>query len=228
LGLVAGVLWAGAVSAAAQDAALQKRVAARVPLDQIPEGMRERVRQVLEHPTLCGHGPAEAFAGQPALYDWLLDHPDRGVQAWRRMGARCTEIADRGQGRFGWTDGHGSEILWQTVHNSPTLRVWYAEGKVRPGRLLPAVPVQLVILMRHGKRAVEPDHTLIFHQSHAFVLTDSKAATVVTRMLGDSAPRMAEQCLGQMETFFSSLVWYLDQHPERAEKLLGEGRPTTP
>ena len=54
--------------------------------------------------------------------------------------------------------------------------------------------------------------------------TDSKTAVLMTKMLGSSAPRIAEQCLSQLETFFSGLVWYIDHHPDRAEKLLAEQR----
>jgi hypothetical protein len=46
----------------------------------------------------------------------------------------------------------------------------------------------------------------------------------VARLLGPSAPRLAEQYLGQLQLFFSALVWYLDQHPERAAGLLAEDK----
>lgn len=220
LSLAALVTWVGAGDVCAQDASLQKRVAARVPLQELAEQDRAGVQQVLEHPTLFGRGPAEAFAGFPSLYEWMLDHPDRAVQGWRRMGARCTEVTDRGNGHFAWTDGHGSEIHWHLAHSTATQRVWYAQGKVRPGLFLPPISVRFVLLLRYGKRPDGNDRTLIYHQAFAFMLTDSTTAALVTKMLGASAPLMAEQCLGQLELFFSGLVWYLDQHPERTEKLL--------
>ena len=220
LSLVAGVFWVGAATATERDAAAQKRAAARVPVDQVRQDIRERVCHVLEEPTLYGRGPAEAFTGQADFYAWLLDHPDRGVEAWRRLGAKCQSISGRGNGSFVWSDGHGSELRWQTAFNSDSLRVWYADGKVRPALLMPPVPVQLVVLLRHGKRPESAERMLLFHQADVFLQTDSKTAVLMTRMLGASAPRLAEQCLSQLETFFSGLVWYLDHHPERAEKLL--------
>src|SRR5262249_12574341 len=132
LSLAACVLWAAGREAIAQETSLQQRLAGQIPLEQLPEAVRPRVRAVLEQPSLFGHGPAEAFAGRPALYTWLLDHPDRVVLAWRRLGAQCTEVTDHGNGLFGWKDGYGGEVRWQTVHDSPRLRVWYAEGRIRP------------------------------------------------------------------------------------------------
>jgi len=219
LSLVAVVLWAGVGTVAAQESTLQRRLAERVPIEELPEALREPVRQILQQPTLFGHGPTEAFAGDSAIYQWLLDHPDRGAVAWRRLGAKCSDITKRDNGVFAWTDGHGSEIRWQTIHKSATQRIWYAEGQVCPGLLLPPVPVHIVALLRHGQHQNETGRTLLYHQVYVFVQTDGKAATLITRILGRSAPNLAEQCVGQMEMFFSALVWYLDQHPDMSQNL---------
>jgi prepilin-type processing-associated H-X9-DG protein len=226
--LLAGVIWVAAAPGAAPESTLQTKLAQRIPLNDIPAEVRDRVRKVIEQPTLFGQGPAEAFGGQPATYEWLLDHPDRALLAWQRLGARCTELTDQGKGNYCWTDGHGSTIQWQTIYNQGSLRIWLAEGKLRPGLLLPLVSVQAVVVLRHGHRADEKNRSLIFHQSAVFVQTDSKTATLVARLLGDSAPRVIEHCMNQFETFYSGIVWYLDQHPERAETLLAEPRKPTP
>jgi hypothetical protein len=221
LSLMIGLFWANLLGATPPCLALQEQAAARVPLEQVPAEVRTRVRQVIERPTLFSHGPAEAFTGRPAVYRWLLDHPDRAVVAWRKLGATCTDITDRGQGHFIWKDGQGSEISWQTIHDAASLRIWYAEGQMRPGLLLPCVRVRAVLLLRHGDRPDGPDRMLIFHQADVFLQTDSKAAALLTQWLGASVPGLAEQGLSQVEMFFSALVWYLGQHPERTERLLG-------
>lgn len=204
----------------APESSLQMRIASRVPIQELPADLRDSVRHVVEQPTLYSHGAVESFSGQPAMYSWLLDHPDRAVVAWRRLGARCTEITRLENGHFRWRDDHGSEIRWQTIHNTASLRIWYAVGTIRPGLLLPSIPVQMVVLLRHGNRADGPTRNVIYHQPDVFLKTDSKTAVIVTRLLGASAPRVAEQCLSQMEAFYSGLVWYMDHHPERTEKLL--------
>ena len=61
---------------------------------------------------------------------------------------------------------------------------------------------------------------MVQHHADMFMHTDSKTASLVARLMGPSAPRMAEQAAGQMEMFFSALAWYLDQHPAKAETVL--------
>src|SRR5262249_50718042 len=77
----------------------------RVPLDQIAPELRERVRAVVDQPTLATRGPVEAFACNPAVYAWLLDHPDQAVRLWRRLRPNCPAIHDKGKGRFTCSDG---------------------------------------------------------------------------------------------------------------------------
>lgn len=206
--VLACVLWANGASPAAEAA---KPVPAALPMHQLPE----RARHVVEHPTLYCQGPSEVFVGRPMLYYWLLDHPDRGAAAWRRLGAPCLGITERGPGSFGYSDVLGSDVTWQTVHRTGGLRIWYAEGKVRPFLFLPTIPVRAVVVLRHTDAPQPNERTLIRHQVDVYVHADSKTAELVTKMLGSSAPKLAAQSITQMEMFFSALVWYIDRHPEQ-------------
>lgn len=191
-----------------------------LPLDQIPETMRDRLKNVVDRPTIYTHGPAEEFGCRLSLYFWLLDHPDRAIQAWRKLGARCMDIQDLGNGRFGCYDPSGNEVHWDTAYRSPDLRIWYAEGNVRPAPMLPSVTVRAVIVLRHIDAVDETGKPVLRHQADMMLYTDNKTAALATKLMGSSAPRMAEQYVGQLERFFSALSVYLQQHPDKCESLL--------
>ena len=191
-----------------------------LPFNDIPAAEREKVRQVVTQPTFKGRGAGEAFGGRAELYDWLLDHPDRALVAWRRLGAVASDIQNHGDGQYSWSDSRGGSIHWHTVYDQKNLRIWYAEGKVRAAALMPLVPVQAVLVLRHGDMAESTGRALLIHQTEIFVQTDSRAAALTAKMMGGSVTRLTEQGLGQLELFFSGLVWYLDQHPERVGRLL--------
>src|SRR5262249_44348677 len=102
LGLAIAGVGAGESNARTQlEKIYPEQSPARLPLKQIPAEVRDTVRQVLEKPTLSSQGPAETFGGDPALYLWLLDHPDRALLAWRRLGAPCTQHTNLGGGHLG-------------------------------------------------------------------------------------------------------------------------------
>src|SRR5262249_44830350 len=193
---------------------------APVPLEEMPSANRAKVRAVLDHPSLTSRGQPETFTGDPTLYKWFLDHPDRAAVAWKRLGAKVADITNRGNGVFGWCDAQGSDVRWEAVYRGPRMHVWHAEGKVRPGSLLPLVPIQAVVVLRYTESRDGDGQLLIRHQAELVLHTDIRAVSLAARLFGASAPRLAEQYVSQVEMFFSALAWYVDQHPEKAEKLL--------
>jgi hypothetical protein len=224
--LITCAFWAGA--AKAQEAGLQHWTSARLPIDDMPAAVREQIRKLVDHPTLYSHGPSETFPCDPAVYHILLDHPDRAVAAWRKLGAQCVEITDRGDGRFGWSDGRDSDVHWDTVYRSAELRVWHAQGQVKAGPFVPTVPFEALVVLRHVSGKDDKGRTVVRHQADLILYTDSRSALVAARVLGPTAPKLAEQYIGQMEMFFSALPWYIHRHPERSDELLSAGPPATP
>jgi hypothetical protein len=207
---------------------------APLPLDALPPEALARVRAVLDHPTLRSRGRVETFACQPAVYDWLLDHPDLTVRLWRLVGAKCADILPEGGDRFVWKDGP-SHVHWDTILKRPGLRIWYAEGEVRPGLLLPGAPVKAVAVLRYGEGNTGDGRPSLQHQVELTLHTDSHAVALAARILGASAPHAGEQVVGPIEMFYAAMAWYLDQHPHQAEALFEQLRrpastdaPTSP
>jgi hypothetical protein len=208
---------------------------APVPLDDLAPPLRERVRAVLDRPTLSSRGPLEAFHCRPMLYYWLLDHPDQAMRLWHGLGAKCTGIEASGDGGFFWKDAQNGEVHWHTIVRTAKQRVWYAEGSVKPGPMLPSVPITVVVVLTHQEGADGNGKPAIRHQMDMILHTDSRAVRLATRLFGASAPRMAEEYVGQLEMFFGALAWYLSEHPDKATALFeqlkrstGNGGPITP
>ena len=193
---------------------------AQLPLNEMAPAVRDRVRFVVDNPALASQGPLETFRCDPRVYQFYLDHPDRAVAAWRLLGARVVDIAERSPGRFGWSDGDDSDVTWVTAYQNDQMRIWYARGLVKPGHLVPLVPFEAVMLLRHAVGQDATGRPLVRHQVDLMVHTDSRGAQVVAKVLGTAAPRLAEQYLGQVEMFFSALSGYIADHPDRADELL--------
>jgi hypothetical protein len=192
------------------------------PLDTLPEQFREQLRVVLKQPALHARGPVETFRCDPEMYFWLLDHPDRVCKGWQHMGARCAAIQEQGPNHFGCKDENGNVVHWDTVVSDRQQHIWYAEGLVRPGRLLPSVKVRAIVVIHIVEGRNSSGRSAVRHQAELILHTDSKAVALATRLFGMSAPRMAEQYVGQIQTFFAAMAWYVNEHPEKRQALLGE------
>ncbi|MFO0800700.1 MAG: hypothetical protein U0804_24815 [Gemmataceae bacterium] len=197
----------------------------RVVLSEVVDPpFRAAVLEVVRRPTLSTRGSGSDVVCSPDLFAWLLDHPDRTAAAWRRLQVPCVEIADAGKGRFSWTDTDGSDLSWQTVGTFPEGRVWYATGKVKPAAVGPTVPVKAVVVVSHPGAALGGGAAKISPTVQAFVQTDSKAAAVALRVLGPTAPKLAQDAAEQLVVFFAGVARYVHAHPDRAEELLAPAR----
>lgn len=190
-----------------------------IPIQALQPDLRDKVQSVLDRPALTSRGLAETFQAEGHVYRWLLDHPDMTVKLWKQLGAKVTDITQRPDGLYVWQDENGSEVTWQSAHRAAGMHLWYAEGKVKAGALLPMTNFRAVMVMsiQEGKDTTGKD--AVRHQVHFLLRCDSKAVTLAAKILGASAPRMAEQYLGQLQMFYGGMAWYLGQDAERAKRM---------
>jgi hypothetical protein len=188
----------------------------------MPGVTRDALTKVMKAPTVKATGNAEEFVAHWEMYQWLLDHPDRTATAWQKLGVGAIEIKPLRDGRFVWKDDLGSEVVWQSVARGPKGRIWYAEGRFKPALLSPSFPVTGVAVLNHSDTPRVGGDSKIKHQVEIFLQTDSKAASVVTKVLGDEAPKMAQQGADQLLAFFSGIARYSHDKPEKVEALFAE------
>ena len=89
--------------------------------------------------------------------------------------------------------------------------------------MTPTVPVQAVVVMTHPKKPAKDGTAALSPAVQAFLQTDSRAANVVLRMLGPTAPKLAQEGAEQLLFFFAGVARYVQAHPEKADELLGPG-----
>lgn len=191
-------------------------------VEKVAANRRDAVAAVMRQPTLATSATESTFAANHKLYAWMLDNPDRVSLAWQRLEIPCVEIQALGNNRFCWTDPNGSRLSWEPVARIEDGVVWYATGQVKPGALFPMVPVKAVAVLRYpGTATVKPDLHNLKPELKIYLQTDSRAASAVLRILGPTAPKLAEDAAGQLLYFFSGIAGHLGKHPAQTAMLLG-------
>lgn len=198
----------------------QKLPPLSLPLETIPDTHRERVRAVVDKPTLSRSGVMETFTSRPELYAWLLDHPDKASDMWRKLGARCVAIDEVRPDCFSWSDPDHGFVHYRLVHRSEGMRIWYADGKVKAAALMPATGFQAVLVARFRTGHDGDGDPAVRHQYHFFLKTDGKAAALAARLLGASAPKLVDQFVSQLQMFFKGLAWLAEDQPGRARAVM--------
>ncbi len=190
-----------------------------VPLEGVPEPLRAKLKLVLDGPTLSVRATPETFVSAADVYRWLLDNPPIAIKLWRELGANVSGVEEPTPGRYIWRDGQGSEVVWFTAVRTPSMQVWYAEGKVKPS-LLPASAFKAVCVLRYTLGKDGEGRSTIRHQADFHVRCDGAAVALAARVLGGSAPRLGEHYLGQMQMFYGGMSYYLCQDTARARRML--------
>ena len=97
--------------------------------------------------------------------------------------------------------------------------MWYAEGKVNPGFLLPTAAVQAVVVLHHTEGTDAAGRPAMRQHIELAVHADSRLLAAGAKLIGASVPHLAQQYVGQIQMFYGALAWYLNQHPRHAEVL---------
>ncbi len=195
--------------------------AVRVNLPEVVHpDYRDAVMKIVRQPTVSTRATAPDVVCTVSMYEWLFDHPDRVSLAWQRLKVAAVPITDAGGGQFSWTDENGSEVVWRTVGTFPDGLVWYATGKVKPGAAAPAVPVKAVAVLARPQKAMKDGVASFSTTVQVYLQSDSKAATLALRVLGPTAPKLAEQGAEQFLEFFNGIAEYVQKNPTKADALL--------
>jgi hypothetical protein len=218
--------WAAAPASAQLRSRSYSLAAEPAVLQDVAPTHRDAVRQVILNPTMKTRATEEAFAAHTAVYAWMIDHPDRVSVAWQRLDVPCVEITSPDLRKFEWKDEQGSKLSWHPVAKLANGVVWYATGQVKPGLLMPMVPVKAVAVLKYpgtetpiaGVQFLKPEIEIWFQ-------TDSKAAAAMLKMAGPAAPKIAEDAAGQLLYFFSGVAGYLHRNPNQVPALLAEKKP---
>ena len=190
----------------------------------VEPAFRDVVTRVLNKPTITASGSNGDVACTAEQYAWMLDHPDRVALAWKRLHVPCVDIASTGEGKFVWTDENGSEVVWQTVGRLKDGLVWYATGKVKPSGVLPTVPVKAVAVITRRESTNAKGEKVLQPVAQVFLLTESRGASLILRMLGPTAPKLAEQGAEQLLFFFNGVGNHISRNPEQIDQLLAPAK----
>ena len=195
--------------------------AARINLsDTVHADYRDAVMKVVRQPTISTRATALEVVCTVSVYEWLFEHPDRVALAWQRLRVPVLPITDAGNGQFTWTDERGSAIAWRTVGTFKDGLVWYATGKVKAAAAAPAVPVRAVAILTRPQTTAKDGVAAFTTSVQVYLQSDSRAATLALRVLGPTAPKIAEQGAEQFIEFFNGIADYVQKHPAKADALL--------
>ena len=153
-----------------------------IPFDQLTAVKREKIRKVIERPSVYRRLPIQLTATDPKLFTFLVRYPEVVINMWQLMGATNIKFQRTGPYTFQMNDGAGTSSRVELVYGTPDLHVFYAEG-FYDGSLLPRrIQGKCVMVLTTGS-SKQQGGTLLSSRLDVFVQADRLGVELLAKTL---------------------------------------------
>ncbi len=184
--------------------ALQEQAARAIPFDQLSEGSRTKLWQVVSQPSVFRRMPAKTIECDPDLYVFLARYPEVVVNIWQLMGVTTVDMKRTGDFAFWATDGSGTTSSVELIYGTREMHVFYAEG-VYEGPLFLNKSDGRCVMVLHSSYAPGNANTKVSSQLDLFLSLDHAGAELVAKTLHPLVGRTADNNFVESVKFFGKV-----------------------
>lgn len=206
------------------SAADSLRAASALP-DQIALTERVRLELVVKNAVVSTRRVVEPFPGRPAIFEYLLDHPEFATHVARALRVARYRIWRTGEGLF-LDDGWGAKGHFEVVHVEQGIRVFYAHGHYEQ-RLLPNIRGRAVVVIEYGFSRTGEGGETIAAVITGYVMLDNRALRLIGKLAAPVAQAKADREAQQLLKVFARVSRAIADSPDRVYDELRR-RPDVP
>jgi hypothetical protein len=193
--------------------------------EHMPPGERERLTRVTEAASVSTHVDGEPFPAPPAVFEYLLDHPEFASHVTRTLKLARYRIWTTPEGLY-LDDGWGATGHFALVYAAPGTRVMYARGQYKH-RFLPSIRGQAVVMFGYGFQPMAAGRDRVTSTITGFVKLDSRILAFATKLASGIAQDKADTEARKMVKVFARVSQAVQDNPAGVYEQLRQ-RPETP
>ena len=196
--------------------------------DGIPAAERARLMHLAEHASVSTQVDAEPFVSRPAVFEYLLDHPEFASHVTQALKLARYRIWHTPAGLF-LDDGWGATGQFHVVYAAPGTRVMHAVGQYK-SKALPAIKGQAIVMLVYGFRPASAgggDLNLVTSTVTGFVKLDSAVMAFASRLASSVAQNKADTEARRLMKVFARVSRAVQDDPAGVYERLRQ-RPETP
>lgn len=172
---------------------------ARAVLNRLGAIEAEQMRMVIEHSTLQKSVERFRFRSQPAIFEFLLDHPDFAAAVARELRIARYRITPRSDGTYDAVDMQGIRGSFRPLYTAHGERVYGGVGTYRP-RFFPSFSGHAVVRLRYQHRFDPEGLPVVENRAEVYVRLDNRFAAFFVRLLMPFLHRVVDQKVNQALT----------------------------
>jgi hypothetical protein len=194
--------------------------------EEIPSAERARLMRVAEQASVSTQVDAEPFVSRPAIFEYLLDHPEFASHVTQALKLARYRIWHTPAGLF-LDDGWGATGQFNVVYAAPGTRVMHAVGQYKP-KAMPSIKGQAIVMLAYGFRpASGGGGDLVTSTVTGFVKLDSPVMAFASRLASSVAQNKADTEARRLMKVFARVSRAVQEDPAGVYERLRQ-RPETP
>jgi hypothetical protein len=197
----------------------------RLPL---PPGLaardRQQIEEIVQHAFASTQKGLDPYVVRPAIFEYLLDHPEFASHVTRALRAARYRIWREGEALW-LDDGWGVKGTFSVVHAAPGLRIVLAQGAYRSA--LPDITGRAVVALVYKLQPAPGGRQQVSTTLTAFVQIDSAVVRTIGKVGGPLVQKKADREARQLLRVFAKVSRAIESNPTDVYRRLRE-RPDMP
>ena len=154
-----------------------------IPFDRIHARVGQKLRKVIEDPTMYRRLPIQIVDADPDLYILLARYPEVIVNMWQLMGVTQLQLERTGDYTMRVVDGAGTTGNLELVYGTQDVHVYYAVGHYEGPLLKQRIVGRCVAVLSTGFTETVRGRIYVSSRLDVFARLDNLAADLVAKTL---------------------------------------------
>lgn len=171
----------------------------RVPFEQMPAGVAERVRDVVDHAVFARTVRGFTFRSREPVFLYFLDHPDFAAATARALGVAQYRVEQRSANTYWGDDARGATGLLEVVYSDGRKRVIHAQGSYRT-QWLPTIYARIVLVLEFEHHVLASGESKVTSDVTGYLRVDNRFLDALARLVGpiivDAVDRKVARSVG--------------------------------
>ncbi len=192
----------------------------------IPAPERGRLQALADQAAVATHVEAEPFLARPAIFEYLVDHPEFATHVTRALRLARYRIWQTAEG-LALDDGWGATGIFRVVHAGRGDRLMYCRGEYNK-TLLPTINGEAIARIEWGYSPAPDAAQRVVHATvTGFVKFDSRVMTLAVKAAKPIAQHKADTEARKLMRTFARVSQAIHDDPAGVLRKLRE-RPDVP
>jgi hypothetical protein len=206
-------------SRAARDEAVRA-----IPWQLIPPNEQPLVRSIVQQSSIYRRLPTRVIDCHPAMFTFLMQHPEVVADVWRVMGVSRVKLDKLGPGAYRGNDGAGTTgtVRFMAGEWGPEARntaIVFADGAYDGKPFVLPLRAKSIVLMRSSAVRERNGRYYVTVQADTFIQVEQLAIDLIARTVQPWVNATADRNLVETLTFVSNFSRTAEKNPEGMKRM---------